>query len=149
MQKTIGFCVVAMLAGCALFDPSKSPEVRRLSAINTLKMLKLSEMAKQTAYFVDKNGLQEAEEKSKQSVLALMKDPDSSKFRNIREVSIPDGIVFCGEVNSKNSYGGYAGFTWFVAGVEHADVFVSSTNPRKASDIAAENIAISSACKVY
>ncbi len=45
-----------------------------------------------------------------------LKDPESARFRNvrakIRNAKIGDGVV-CGEVNSKNSYGGYIGFKRF------------------------------------
>lgn len=44
---------------------------------------------------------------------AAMKDPDSTKFRNVRLVDFAQGKLVCGEVNSKNSYGGYVGFKQF------------------------------------
>ncbi|MDH0520842.1 hypothetical protein [Achromobacter xylosoxidans] len=44
---------------------------------------------------------------AKDFVLATLKDPDSAKFRNQKS--------FCGEVNAKNSYGGYTGFKRFIA----------------------------------
>lgn len=44
---------------------------------------------------------------AKDAVLANLKDPDSAEFRN------QHGI--CGEVNSKNSFGGYSGFKRYVA----------------------------------
>ena len=37
------------------------------------------------------------------------KDPESVKFRNI-SLSLTDVPIVCGEVNGKNSYGGYTGF---------------------------------------
>lgn len=45
-----------------------------------------------------------------------LKDPDSAKFRNefIRKFTNPEGkaiFMVCGEINAKNSYGGYTGFT--------------------------------------
>lgn len=45
-------------------------------------------------------------------------DPDSASFRNIRasDLSLADGTSYrrvCGEVNSKNRMGGYAGFSTF------------------------------------
>ena len=40
-----------------------------------------------------------------------LKDPDSARFRNIREVE--NG--YCGEVNARNSMGGYVGFRPFYA----------------------------------
>lgn len=137
-----------ILQGCVT-DPSKSPEVRRLSAISQLRLLQLSDMAEKTAYYVDKHGLAEAAEKSKESVKNKLKDPDSARFRNIKDISLPDGVVFCGEVNSKNSYGGYVGFTWFVAGVNGANIFTTSNRHRDASEDAANNISVSTACKVY
>ncbi len=47
-----------------------------------------------------------------------LKDPDSAKFRNIQKpkkfwgksLTIRNSWLVCGEVNSKNSYGGYSGF---------------------------------------
>lgn len=44
-----------------------------------------------------------------------LKDPDSAEFRN------QSGM--CGEVNSKNSFGGYAGFRRFMAANENLVVF--------------------------
>lgn len=44
---------------------------------------------------------------AKEFVSGVLKDPDSAEFRNQRG--------FCGEVNSKNSFGGYVGFKRFIA----------------------------------
>lgn len=54
----------------------------------------------------------ERETRYKQLVREALKDPDSAQFRNIRFVQ--GGSVMCGEVNAKNGFGGYAGFTSFV-----------------------------------
>ena len=43
-------------------------------------------------------------------VKANLKDPDSAEFRNQRGM--------CGEVNAKNSFGGYNGFKRFMAASE-------------------------------
>lgn len=53
-----------------------------------------------------------AVEKVKRDILESMKDPDSAKFRRI--TISPDGSMVCGEVNAKNSMGGYVGFKKFV-----------------------------------
>lgn len=54
----------------------------------------------------------EAELKQARSaVLAALKDPDSAQFRNERLRQ----NVLCGELNSRNSMGGYVGFTRFVS----------------------------------
>ena len=46
------------------------------------------------------NGCSKVEKESKEAVLSTLKDPDSAQFQNIKG--------YCGEVNSKNSYGGYS-----------------------------------------
>src|SRR6266536_2328260 len=59
-----------------------------------------------------------------QKVLARLKDPDSARFRNIkyhkRQTENSEGAKqtlygICGEVNAKNSMGGYIGFRGFIA----------------------------------
>ena len=49
----------------------------------------------------------------KAKVIRQLKDPDSAQFRNLRVSA--GGVARCGEVNAKNSYGGYTGFRAFVA----------------------------------
>jgi hypothetical protein len=44
-------------------------------------------------------------------VLYVMKDPESTRFRNLYSTN---GTHVCGEFNSKNSNGGYVGFMRFV-----------------------------------
>lgn len=44
---------------------------------------------------------------AREFVTGVLKDPNSAEFRNQRG--------FCGEVNSKNSFGGYVGFKRFIA----------------------------------
>ncbi len=44
-----------------------------------------------------------------------LKDPFSAQFRHLSVVRKPDQVYVCGEVNSKNSYGAYGGFTSFIA----------------------------------
>lgn len=52
-------------------------------------------------------GCSKVEKDSKEAVLSTLKDPDSAQFQNIKG--------YCGEVNSKNSYGGYVGFKRYVS----------------------------------
>lgn len=64
--------------------------------------------------------------KAESAVQSKLKDPSSAQFRNVffNKYVTPNGPVpmVCGEVNSKNSFGGYRGFQRFVAsgGGEHA-----------------------------
>jgi hypothetical protein len=46
------------------------------------------------------------------AVRLLLKDPDSAQFRDVRACP-GDADSFTGEVNSKNSFGGYVGFVQF------------------------------------
>ena len=49
----------------------------------------------------------------KEGVSENMKDPTSVMIKNVRLMNGPRGKFYCGEVNGKNSYGGYAGYTYF------------------------------------
>jgi hypothetical protein len=45
-----------------------------------------------------------------------LKDPTSAQFEMSPIVVLKhgnDGFVYCGKVNSRNSYGAYTGFGWF------------------------------------
>ena len=58
----------------------------------------------------------EISETARDQVKYEMKDPGSAQFRNMRVYSFSGpggGYVVCGEVNGKNSMGGYAGFQPF------------------------------------
>lgn len=72
----------------------------------TTRPSKVSEEAKEAIWI----------EKGKDAVRAALKDPDSAQFRNVYFKRGKDGIpVACGEVNSKNSLGGYGGYQKFVS----------------------------------
>ncbi|MDM7956027.1 hypothetical protein [Blastomonas sp.] len=55
------------------------------------------------------------------AVKSKLRDPGSAQFRNFRRVpmfadseadtAIGESYVYCGEINSKNAFGGYVGFT--------------------------------------
>lgn len=52
---------------------------------------------------------------AREFVSGVLKDPESAEFRNQKGL--------CGEVNSKNSFGGYVGFKRFIAASEEMVVF--------------------------
>ncbi len=55
-------------------------------------------------------------DKGKKTIKLKLKDPGSAKFRNVYFHRGADNIpMTCGEVNSKNSFGGYIGFQKFVS----------------------------------
>lgn len=49
--------------------------------------------------------------RAKIAAAAGLKDPDSAKFRNL--LAYPDKKLVCGEINGKNSFGAYSGFSDF------------------------------------
>ncbi len=63
------------------------------------------------------------EKSARDQVQYALKDPSSAQFRNIRGYSFSGpggGYVVCGEVNGKNSFGGYTGFQPFRTNVGNA-----------------------------
>lgn len=51
---------------------------------------------------------------AKNLVKTRLKDPDAVKFQGVYANTLPNGnMVVCGEANSKNKYGGYAGYQKF------------------------------------
>lgn len=62
------------------------------------------------------DGHQEDVAAAKAWVEAHLKDPSSVQYRNVRRVPDKNGyprVMICGEMNAKNSYGGYVGFRRF------------------------------------
>jgi len=54
-------------------------------------------------------------ERDKSTVESMLKDADSAKFEDVFISFMHDSPVTCGKVNAKNSFGGYTGFTEFIA----------------------------------
>lgn len=50
---------------------------------------------------------------AERAVATQLSDPESAQFRNERVEKGPNGAIVCGEVNSRNRLGGYAGFSRF------------------------------------
>ncbi len=63
----------------------------------------------------EKQQIEENKEQLKQLVTEHLKDPSSATFRNLTLTQGESGLALCGEVNSKNSFGGYTGYSEFVA----------------------------------
>lgn len=61
------------------------------------------------------SGCDQAEGQAKKLVADSLRDPASAQFREVEKVLQDDGrYVVCGEVNGKNAYGAYSGFTGFI-----------------------------------
>lgn len=55
-------------------------------------------------------------ERGKEAVLSKLKDPDSAQFNDVYFYRAKGQVpVACGQVNSKNSFGGYGGFLGFIS----------------------------------
>jgi len=105
--------IAATLVGCAPPPGGYPPPYENL------RQSSLSEVASYAASV--KTALvnetpQQVIEKGKKAIADTLKDPASTQFRNVRLVQYLDGAVICGELNGKNSYGGYVGFRDFVGG---------------------------------
>lgn len=78
------------------------------------------------------------------TVRNALKDPGSAQFRRVRLQKYKNGYVVCGEVNGKNSYGGYVGFRPFVAGT--SGYHIMATGSRYPSIDRASNAGLELAC---
>lgn len=85
-------------------------------------------------------------EAAEDAVRRVLKDPDSAKFQEMVVRDHRGGKVVCGNVNSKNSYGGYVGFTPFVAGPTTAMLLDTDSRKNMAGFVAAVNYALYTAC---
>lgn len=81
---------------------------------------------------------------AKTLVASSLKDPESAKFRNVAIRPYGYGRVVCGEVNAKNSYGGYVGFTRFVASNEES--MLEDSDSRYPAINEASNAGLYAAC---
>lgn len=65
--------------------------------------------------------------KSRDAIKSRIRDPGSADFRKVRFYSGGPVPVVCGEVNSKNGFGGYTGFQRFIASGDDPNIaFVAS-----------------------
>jgi len=54
-------------------------------------------------------------ELSKDGIKQRLKDPDSANFKNVFFSTFEGKPIACGQVNSKNAFGGYGGYQRFIA----------------------------------
>lgn len=74
----------------------------------------------------DGNRLAEFIERARTEAARDLRDPSSAQFRDLQISKIDDRGVLCGEINAKNAYGAYAGFTGFYA-VEKSDGTINAS----------------------
>lgn len=137
-------CVVAIavvISGCAVGGGNY---VNPITNVRNISMSSVANYAQTVKSFLATGTQEQAIEAAKQTVANSLKDPSGAQFRNVRLVSYLDGKVICGEVNGKNSYGGYVGFSPFVASTTSSDLYDKDS---KYPDIqSASNAGITAAC---
>lgn len=92
-------CSIRSVVPCDQFRDANELALRRQQTLAELTPVALKKMKSRTLLV------------GKKVVLDHLKDPDSAKFRNL--TTSVDAIFLCGEVNAKNSMGGYMGFKRF------------------------------------
>jgi len=94
-QKTVGVIALVTLLGAFALQQrdEKQPQLQSDSKIVVQKLQREAE----------------------HTVARMLKDPDSAKFRDVRVVVWDGSNAVCGEVNGRNGYGAYSGFSKFVA----------------------------------
>ena len=134
------FAALVTLAGCAAGGKYVSPvdNVRFQSIAVAVQYAEVVE-----AFLLTGTEIQ-VMEKAKEATAGSLKDPGSAQFRNVRVTKYGDKRVVCGEVNGKNSYGGYVGFVPFVASTVSATLF--NRDGRYPDIQSAENSGIRYAC---
>lgn len=80
-------------------------------------------MALETNTYHQKHGKKSTIEAGKKAVKQTLKDPESAQFTNLRIGKYGDGILVCGNVNAKNSFGGYVGTRPFAASPSVAVIY--------------------------
>ncbi|MDX9707138.1 MAG: hypothetical protein RBT86_06110 [Azospira sp.] len=113
--------VLAILAAATLTACAPLPYENSLNKLHMSAMREADEMARVTTASIAKIGEAATIEAALKKVRYGMKDPDSAQFRNVRIQlhAMSEDKIICGEVNGKNSYGGYVGFVKFIASPEN------------------------------
>jgi hypothetical protein len=68
-------------------------------------------------------------EQAKQIAVYELKDPDSAQFRNMDVRDTGKDFAVCGEINAKNSYGGYVGYRQFYVLLGAKSVVIKRGDP--------------------
>lgn len=119
--------LIGLLSGCVNYNTYeeglKIQENRSIRLMKEASIDLVKEYAAPTERYLAEHGEEKTIELAKEILLYSFKDPYSANFRNVRLVDYADGKVVCGEVNSKNAYGAYIGYSPFVASVVGAESY--------------------------
>ena len=141
LKFLVPISIAIALTGCA------SPSGVYQNPTQNLRALSMKEVrgyATEMRLFFEKNGQEKTIAAAQDAAKKGLKDPDSAKFQNLRIADFDGGKVVCGEINAKNSYGGYVGYKRFVAGTSAATIYNTSSKYPDIND--ASNAGIVAAC---
>lgn len=141
LKFLVPISIAIALTGCA------SPSGVYQNPTQNLRALSMKEVrgyATEIQLFFEKNGQEKTITAAQDAAKKGLKDPDSAKFQNLRIADFDGGKVVYGEINAKNSYGGYVGYKRFVAGTSVATIYDTSSKYPDIND--AFNAGIVAAC---
>jgi hypothetical protein len=119
-RSAIAVCTVAaMTIGCASNHEYFKAKVASKMLIDANLADKASASFEQVA---EEHGEPAAIERSLAKARDELRDPDSAKIRNQFVAKYKGKRILCGEINGKNTYGAYTGYTKFIAGPSAAKV---------------------------
>lgn len=147
MLKAFSIVLLGSLVGaCAATRTSEDEELRQAEMRLRISSVELVySLADTTKTYLKSHTEQEAISSAQEAVKYDLKDPYSAHFRNVRIVSFANGKVICGEVNAKNVYGAYVGFTRFVASPFNR--VLEETGSSSAKNNSLRNSGLNAACK--
>lgn len=144
MKKTLLSITIALtLSGCAAVGSGARYD-DAMFTLRTNSIASVNQMAASVVAFLSTGTEEQVIEKAKTTVSNGLRDPGSAQFRNVRVVPYQIGKVVCGEVNGKNAYGGYVGFTAFVSGVNQSSMY--NKEPEYPAIERASNTGLLTAC---
>ncbi len=121
-------------------DASTFTKGERLTAIGILLLFVAVSLVAVTYYLNARAKTGDLQEKGRQIIADMMRDPSSAQFRNV----VAAESCVTGEVNGKNGFGGYAGFQQFyyddargVGQIEPNASFALSVDAARLNDLAA------------
>lgn len=151
MRLVFVTCSLALALGGCISPPSSQQISNLFAPFENQSLATVQRYATQTSEFLTSHSEEDALNAAKGSVASGLKDPNSAQFNGVRLVSYAGGKVICGTVNAKNSFGGYVGFTPFVASPQGATLYEEYTDPAShptlvAARNRAQNAGIAAAC---
>ena len=128
----VAFLVIGVIGGATRPEPTPAQKAARVAAEKKEADAAKIEQAKADADPYADTGKQMAWIRiSKDAVRAKLKDPDSADFRSVNFYAGGGTPVVCGEVNAKNSFGGFTGFEPFLAAGDQLVVLSSEMESGK------------------